>query len=326
MIKFFRSIIATVALTIVTFTAMSQGINGRTSTFVVPYPAGGPSDFVARTIQTDLTKHLGQQVVIDNVGGAGGAIGIQKVLQTRTDGSAFVLASPSDLILAPLFVSAIKYKPEDLRLAGLVMNSSLALLVRPTIDAKNLDELLAKARQPGAKELSFGSSGVGSLYHLAGEVFAKKAGIKMLHVPYKGGAPLIADLMGGQIDMTFLPLAGNIPELIKSKKVLMLGVAAVAQHPMFPDAPALAAMKPFDGFVFDVWAGVLVPKKTPDSAVQKLNEAISASTSNVEVRRAFEATGSMAGKQMSVQELEKFYASDIARYQGIVKAANIPTQ
>lgn len=326
MIKFFRPIIAAVALTAVTLTAMSQGLSGRISTFVVPYPAGGPSDFVARTVQNDLTKHLGQQVVIDNVGGAGGAIGIQKVLRTRTDGSSFVLASPSDLILAPLFVPAIQFKPEDLRLTGLVMNSSLALLVRPNFDAKNLDELLAKAKQPGAKELSFGSSGVGSLYHLAGEVFAKKAGIKMLHVPYKGGAPLIADLMGGQIDMTFLPLAGNITELIKTKKVLMLGIADVKPHPMFPDAPALAAMKPLDGFVFDVWAGVLVPKNTPDAAVQKLNEAISASTSNVEVRRAFEATGSMAGKQMSVQELQKFYASDIARYRGIVKDANIPTQ
>lgn len=324
MMKIIRTLAAVALLGIGAHSAMAQ--TSRVSTFVVPYPAGGPSDFVARTVQTELTKSLGQQVVIDNAGGAGGAIGIQKVLRTRADGHAFVLASPSDLILSPLFVPAVQYKPEDLRLTGVVMSSSLALLVRPTIEAKNVDELLAQARRPGAKELSFGSSGFGSLYHLAGEVFAKKAGVKMLHVPYKGGAPLMTDLMGGQIDMVFLPIAGNIPQLIKDKKVLLLGIAAAQPHPMFPDVPALAAAKPFEDFVFDVWAGVLVPKSTPDAAVHALNEAVSASTQSPEVKRAFAVTGSAVGKQMSVSELDKFYASEIARYHGIVKSANIPTQ
>jgi tripartite-type tricarboxylate transporter receptor subunit TctC len=127
----------------------------------------------------------------------------KKVLQASTDGHILVLASPSDLILAPLTMQVVRHKPQDLRLAAVLVNTSLVMLVRPNFDANNFDELVAMAKKPGAKELSYGSPGVGSLYHLAAETFARKAGVKMLHVPYKGCAPMVNDLMGGMIDVVF---------------------------------------------------------------------------------------------------------------------------
>lgn len=303
--------------------ALAQGYPSRLVSLVVPYPAGGQSDHVARTIQQELTKHLGQQVVIDNVAGVGGALGIQKVLQAPADGHSIVLASPSDVILAPLTMRAVRHKPEDVRLAGVLIKTPLVMLTRPNFSAKNFDELVAMAKKPGATELSFGSPGYGSLYHLAGEIFAREAGIKMLHVPYKGGAPMVTDLMGGSIDVVFLPVAGNIPSLIREGKVKAYGVTARQPHPLLPELPALAQKKAFEGLDLDVWAGLFVPKATPDEAVRRLNQAIIASLANPDVRKTYESTGNEVGKPMTPAELGNLYAAEIIRHQKVVKVANV---
>lgn len=324
--KLRRVMVLVASLGLMTQAALAQTYPNRLLTLVVPFPPGGPSDFVARTVQPELVKQLGQQIIVENIGGAGGAIGIQKVLQAPADGHTLVLASPSDLILAPLAMQSVRHKPEDFRLAAVAVTAPLVMLGRPDFPAKNLDELLTMLKKPGSKELSYGSPGYGSLYHVAGELFARKAGVNMLHVPYKGGAPMMTDLMGGVIDIVFLPLAANIPALIRDGKVKAYGVTARQSHPTFPDLPAIAAMKPFEALDFELWAGLLVPRATPDAAVNRLTQALSAALASPEVRNAYESAGNQVAKAMSPTELSRFYASEIERYRGTAKSVNLQPQ
>lgn len=324
--KFRRAVVLVVSLGVMTQALLAQTFPSRLLNLVVPFPAGGPSDYVARTVQPELAKQLGQQIIVENIGGAGGSIGIQKVLQAPADGHTLVLASPSDLILAPLSMQSIRHKPDDFRLAAVAVTAPLVMLGRPNFPAKNFDELLAMLKQPGSKELSYGSPGYGSLYHVAGELFARSAGVNMLHVPYKGGAPMMTDLMGGVIDVVFLPLAANIPALIREGKVKAYGVTTKHSHPLFPELPAIAAMKAFEALEFDLWAGLLVPKATPDAVVTRLTQALNAALASPEVRSAYESTGNQVGKAMTPAELSRFYASEIERYRGTAKSMNLQPQ
>jgi len=304
----------------------AQGFPNKLITMVVPYPAGGPSDFITRQIQPDLTKLLGQTIIVDNVGGVGGALGIQKVLQAPADGHTMIMASPMELILAPLGMAAVKHKPEDLRLAGLLVKTTMIMLGRKDLPANTVDELIDAAKKPGTKELSYGSVGAGSMYHLVAETFSRQTGVKMLHVPYKGAAPLLTDLMGGQIDVVSMPLAGNVGSLIKEGKVKAYGISAKQPHPLFSSIPTLTASKALSSFEFDLWAGIEVPRSTPDAAVEQINKAITQALQNPQVRKAYESTGNEVGKAMTPAELDKLYAAEIARYQGIAKSLNLQPQ
>jgi tripartite-type tricarboxylate transporter receptor subunit TctC len=306
--------------------AAAQSFPSKAVNLVVPYPAGGPSDFVARQLQPELNRLLGQPVIIENVGGVGGAIGIQKVLNAPADGYNMTLGTPMELVLAPLAMSAVKFKPDDMKLVAQLVTTTMVLITRKDLPANNVEELIAMAKKPGAKELSYGSVGPGSLYHLIGEKFAQQTGTKMLHVPYKGAAPLMTDLMGGQIDMVFIPLAGSTPAMITEGKVKALGLTTKTPHPRFPNIPALAAQKGMEGFEFDLWAGIEVPKNTPADVTARLNKAIYEALQNADIRKAYEATGNTVAKPMSPEELARVYNSETARYQAIAKSINLQPQ
>jgi tripartite-type tricarboxylate transporter receptor subunit TctC len=306
--------------------AAAQTFPSKAVNLVVPYPAGGPSDFVARQLQPELNRLLGQPVIIENIGGVGGAIGIQKVLSAPADGYNMTLGTPMELVLAPLAMSAVKFKPDDMKLAAQLVTTTMVLITRKDLPANNVEELIAMAKKPGAKELSYGSVGPGSLYHLIGEKFAQQTGTKMLHVPYKGAAPLMTDLMGGQIDMVFIPLAGSTPAMITEGKVKALGLTTKTPHPRFPNIPALAAQKGLEGFEFDLWAGIEVPKNTPADVTARLNKAIYEALQNADIRKAYEATGNTVAKPMSPEELARVYNSETARYQAIAKSINLQPQ
>ncbi len=306
--------------------AAAQSFPSKAVNLVVPYPAGGPSDFVARQLQPELNRLLGQPVIIENVGGVGGAIGIQKVLNAPADGYNMTLGTPMELVLAPLAMSAVKFKPDDMKLVAQLVTTTMVLITRKDLPANNVEELIAMAKKPGAKELSYGSVGPGSLYHLIGEKFAQQTGTKMLHVPYKGAAPLMTDLMGGQIDMVFIPLAGSTPAMITEGKVKALGLTTKTAHPRFPNIPALAAQKGMEGFEFDLWAGIEVPKNTPADVTARLNKAIYEALQNADIRKAYEATGNTVAKPMSPEELARVYNSETARYQAIAKSINLQPQ
>ena len=306
--------------------ALAQNYPNKTINLIVPYPAGGPSDFFARKVQPDAQAKLGQTMIIDNVGGAGGSIGLSKVLSAPADGYTLALASPMELVLAPLAIQGVKYKPEDFKMVAQFATTNTILAVRNTLGVKTLDELLALARKNPGNPLSYGSVGPGSLYHLIGEKFTQLNKINTLHVPYKGIAPLLNDLMGGQIDMAFLPLAGSIPATIKEGKIQGLAVTAKSPHPLFKQYPAMAAIKGMEGMDFEIWSGIQVHKNTPDDIVNLLNKAFYAAAETPETRNAFEASGNVVLPSRTPAELTRIYQNEIQRYTVIAKSINLQPQ
>lgn len=324
--RILRQAAVALATTIALSAAWSQGFPSKPVTLVVPYPAGGASDFIARKVHADAAKDLGQTVVIDNVGGAGGTIGLSKVLAAPADGHTAAVGSPMELILAPLAIQGVKMKSEDFRLVAQLVSTNTILVVRNTLEARNVDELVAIAKKSGDKPLTYGSVGNGSLYHLIGEKFGQLTGTKLLHVPFRGIAPLMTDLMGGQVDMAFLPMAGPVMPTIAEGKFRALGITAKAPHPLFKQYPALATMSGLTSMEFDIWAGVQVAKGTPEVAVTRLNKAFYAALQDPEVRKALEATGNTVMSPRSPAELASLYQQEIERYRAIAKSINLQAQ
>lgn len=304
----------------------AQNFPSKPITMIVPWPAGGPSDFVARKVQNDMAKALGQTMIVDNIGGAGGAIGIQKMLNGPADGHTIVLGSPLELIVAPLTMAAVKYKPEDMRVVGQLLKAPLVLLARKDLPANNVDELIALAARSGAKPLTIANGGNGSLFHLTAEKFGQQTGAKFVHVPYKGTAPMMTDLMGGQVDLAFTVFSGSVPATIAEGKVKALGITAKAPLSKFPQIPAMGAHAKLPGFEFDSWAGIIVPRGTPDAVAQQLNKAVYQALQNPEIRSAFEATGNTVVNPISVADLDALYRAESTRYQSIAKAINFEPQ
>lgn len=320
-----RLLLAAVAgLTLVS--AQAQTYPSKTISLVVPYPAGGPSDFFARKLQPDAAARLGQTMIIENVGGAGGSIGMSRLVNAPADGYTLGAGSPMELVLAPMAIQGVKYKPEDFKLVAQFTTTTTILAVRTSLNVKSVDELLALARKNPGKPLSYGSVGPGSLYHLIGEKFSQLSKVEMLHVPYKGIAPLLSDLMGGQIDMAFLPMGGSIPQTILDGKIQGLAVTAKTPHPMFKQFPAMAAMKGLEGMDFDIWAGIQVHKNTPDNVVNAINKAFYAAMEVPETRKAFEANGNLILPSRTPAELARVYQGEIERYRTIAKSINLQPQ
>lgn len=321
-----RTLLMGLLLSVTAQQAGAQTWPTKPVTMVVPWPAGGPSDFVARKLQPDMAKALGQPVVIDNIGGAGGAIGIQKNVSATADGYTVSLASPLELIVAPLTLASVKYKPEDLKIVAQVVKAPLVLLARKDLPANTVDELIALGTKPGAKELSVGNGGNGSLFHLVAEKFGQQTGAKLVHVPYKGATPMMTDLMGGQVDLAFTIFAGSIPAMIADGKVKVLGLTNRAALAKFPQIAALGAHPKLSGFEFDSWAGIVVPRNTPDAVANRINKAVYDAMQNPETRSAFEATGNLIVNPSSVADLDRVYRDEVARYQAIARSINFQPQ
>ena len=306
--------------------ALAQTFPTKALSLVVPYPAGGPSDFVARKVQPDAAKDLEQTMVVENIGGAGGSIGLTKLVNSPADGHMVTLATPMELILAPLAIQGVKYKAEDFKLVAQLVSTNMILVVRPTLDVRSADDLIAVAKKAVDKPLSYGSVGNGSLYHLIGEKFAQSTGTKLLHIPYKGVAPLLTDLMGGQIDMAFLPMAGSIMQTVADGKIKGLGITAKTSHPLFKQYPPLATLPGLGDMEFDLWAGVQVAKGTPDDVVARLSKSFNTALMNPEVRKSLEATGNAVMSPRSPAELAALYQRETERYRAIAKSINLQAQ
>lgn len=303
--------------------ASAQGFPSKMVTMMVPYPAGGASDAVARLAQIEYEKHLGQKVMVENLGGVSGALGIQKVLAAPADGYYQILGTPMELVMAPLALSAVKFKPEELRLASLMGRTSIGLVVRKDLPANTLDEFLAWAK---GKQITYASVGQGSLYHIMGERFKALTGLDLVHVPYKAAVQIFTDLGGNQVDMSFTPLAGPAPGMIKDGRFKLIGVSSPQPHPLFPATPPLSAHKVLPDFNFDIWVGMQVPKGTPEAAVQKINQAMNETIRSETFTKGMSSTGSQIPGPMSVAELDRFYTQEVERYRALFKAAKVEPQ
>ena len=317
--KFFFPLTFAAALLVPALSASAQSYPSKLITIRVPFPAGGAADAGFRQLQPGLQAQLGQTVVVDNLPGAGGSIGVLKVLSLPADGYNVVGHTASDMILAPLALASAKYEPNQLRLVAPLLSTDFVLVSSPRFSFKGVDDLLAYAQQPGNKELSIAHWGRGSTTHIAGADFQNRGNVRFLEVPYKGVAPIIPDLIGGQVDLTFLPLAGPTMGLIKNGKVIPIGVSAAKRVAALPDVPTLNEGKAIKGFEHQIWTGVFVDRKVGDAEVNKLAQAITVVTRSPEFAKyAADQPGRTFDPMTPAQADEHFKAetkrlTDIAR-------------
>ncbi len=308
--------------------ALAQGFPNKPVTLMVPYPAGGVSDVIARTLNTTLGKHLGQTVLVENLGGASGAIAAQKVLNSPADGHLIFQGSPNELILAPLSNAAIKHKPEDFRLVQMITVNPLVMLARKDFPPSNADEFLAFARKAASanKPLTYASVGPGSMYHLLGEHLSKVSGIEMTHVPYKGGAQAIQDLMAGQVDIFMTVYGKGYVQLVEEGKLKAPVGLSADRHDYFRKSPPLQEGAGLKGFVFDMWAGYFVHKDTPEPVVQALHKALSEVANDPAIRAALEDQAMIVPRPQPLAAMAKVYGDNTARYRAIARAMNLQPQ
>ena len=292
---------------------------------VVPYPAGGLSDVIARKVNVAMGKALGQAVIVENVGGAGGSIGAQKVINAAADGYMVFQGSPNELILAPMAIPGIKYKAEDFRQVQRISVSPLAIAARTGFPPNSADELVAFAAKVAkeGKPVTYASVGAGSFYHLLGEQLAKTAGVEMTHVPYKGGADIQRDLLGGQIDMFITPYGLPHVQLAQQGRIKFVAALSAERQPLIKDVLSVDEGKSLKGFHYVISTGYYVRKDTPELVVQALHKAISAVLADAEVKANLTALGMEVRAPLSLDDAAKDYANDAAQYRAIAKSINL---
>lgn len=293
---------------------------------MVPYPAGGPSDAAARIFTVPLGNELGQQVIVENLGGVSGAIAAQKVLSAPADGYYVFQGSPNEVILSPLANAAVKLKTEDFRLVAPVSEAVMVFVARKDLPANSVDELIALARKTPERPLSYGSVGIGSLYHLLLEKVQLQTGIKLNHAPYKGNAPLLQDIGGGQVDFAVLVYSAAMGALAEQGRVKVIGQLGAQRSELLKNVPAMSETRELKDFNYKIWSGFMVPKKTPEDVVQRLHKAIGATLAEPGVRSQLAAQTQLAAAPMSLADAQKFFESETARYREIAKSINLQPQ
>ena len=311
-----------------TLAASAMAQSGKPLTLMVPYPAGGVSDVIARIVSPVLAKHLERNVIVENLGGAGGAIAAQRVLNLPADGNIIYQGSPNELILTPMAVAAVKHKSEDFRPVQSITLNEMIVFARKDLPVGNGDELAAYAAKM-AKEgrpLTYASVGPGSLYHVLGEQMSKVLNVPMTHVPYKGGAPATQDLMGGLVDIFITPYGKSYVELVNSGKIKAVAALSAERQASFKSVPTLNESKALKGFTFDTWQTYFVRKDTPEPVVQALHKALSEVANDAGVRTTLEAQGMIVPKPLALDKVTKSYSDEIAQYRAIAKSINLQAQ
>lgn len=293
-------------------------------TLVVPFAPGGSSDIVARSIAPMLGERLGQAIVIENVSGAGGMLGTQRTVRAAPDGYTILLGSGSEILINKVINPALAYDGvRDLAPVVFVGTGPMVLVGKPGLPASNMNELLALARaKPGA--LSYASAGNGTPMHVAGELLKMRANIFMTHIPYRGAAPALVDLLGGQIDLGVSTLSAA-QTYIRSGKIKAYAVTSSKPSELAPDIPALGAVKGLEGFDLGVWFGLFLPAKTSPEIVQKVQAAAQQVLTDPVVRKKLAEQG-ISASGASAEELRKFMAVEVEKYRAVVKAAKITAQ
>lgn len=291
---------------------------------LVAQPAGGVTDAFARALAPALGRGLGRVPVVENVTGASGSIAANRLLAAAHDGSTLFIGSPSETVLAPLTLRAVRYRPSDFRLLGLVNDSPLALYARTGLQADNLGALVALARQGGERPLSYGSTGQGSLFHLVTEMLLSSAGIQATHVPYRGGMPMLADLRSGAIDFTVLPVDALLGSLVAEGRMKVLGVSSAQRLGRFPAAPTFDESRLAPGLGHpSIWVGVLVPAAMDQGLSARLHQVVVQALGSAEVGHAVQAVGGRVPPRLSLPQAERFYAADAVKLQALAQAARV---
>ena len=295
------------------------GYPAQPITLVVAFSAGGAADVVARAIAPKLGALLGTTIVVENKPGANGNIAASFVAKSAPDGYTLLMGFPG-LASNPSLYRKMTYDPaKDLVAVKLLANAPVLLVARPGLAANTVPEFVALAKS-GGKELNYGSGGQGASGHMAGELFKMVAGIPMVHVPYKGGAPALNDLMGGQIDVIFDSVPSSAP-LVQGGKIKALAIAGDRRSETLPGVPTFAEAG-LPGYYADTWFGLLAPKGMPQSVLLKLEQASAALVADPAVQQNFKTLGLITNFGTS-QDFAAFLQSETAKWAKVVEVANI---
>jgi tripartite-type tricarboxylate transporter receptor subunit TctC len=301
--------------------AQAPAYPDRPITMVVTFAPGGSSDVLARAVANAMAGGLGQQVAVDNRPGAGGHIGAEAVAHAAPDGYTILFGTNGTLGIGPALYKNLRYDPQhDLAAVGLLHKLPLLLIVNPSVPAKTLAELIAYARSNPGK-LSFASAGVGSVSHLAGELFKEDAKVDILHVPYKGGGAAVTDLISGRVSMMLETIPNALP-LARSGQMRAIGVTTKDRSTSAPDIPTLAEAG-LPGFDVSAWTGLFVPAGTPAAIIERLNAQTRKIAGEKDYVDLIQNTGTDVASS-SPEAFAAFVRDDVARWSEVIKRSGIP--
>jgi tripartite-type tricarboxylate transporter receptor subunit TctC len=290
---------------------------------IVPFVAGGPTDIQARWAAQQMNTAFGQAVIVDNRGGAGGVLGNELVVKAPPDGYMLLAGNPGPTTIAMSVRANLPYNTlRDLAPIFLIAKTASCLCVHPSVPAKNAKELVALAKaNPG--KLNYGSPGVGTVGHLAHELFATQAGIKLNHVPYKGTSQYAVDLIAGHIEIAIIQFAGCKP-LYEEKKIRPVGATSLKRSPLLPDVPTIAEQG-YPGFVSYNWNGLLAPVATPRPIIDRIHGVLAKALATPEARQLFTGQGHELGGE-GPEEYAAFIKAEIEKWARVAKIAGIEPQ
>lgn len=320
MVKALLSLIAALAL-VMGAAAQAESWPAKPVRVIVAFPAGGGVDFVARVVAQRLSEELKQTFVVDNRSGANGAIGADVVAKSAPDGYTVLIASPGEVVVGPSAGQKVPYDvARDFIPVTLIGETPLVIAAHPSFPGKNIADAIAMAKKEPGK-YAYGTPGAGSSMHFAGESLNVLAGVDLPHVPYKGAAPAVNDLLGGQVPLGIVGMPPTVAHA-KAGKLKILAVTSDKRSSAMPDVPAVAEMPGFSGYRFTNWMGVFVPAKTPNDVVQRLADEIAKIVREPAIRDKLIGQG-VEPKGNTPAEFSAFMKSEIQRYSTIAKERGI---
>jgi tripartite-type tricarboxylate transporter receptor subunit TctC len=301
--------------------AAQQSYPIKSVRLIVAFPPGGSTDIVARLVGQKLSEALGQQVIVDNRGGAGGTVGTEIAARAAPDGYTLTMGTTSTHVIAPAAYSKLKYDPiKDFAPITLVASTPYLLVLHPGVKAANLKEFIALAKAQAGK-LNYASAGTGSTTHLAMEMLKNAAGMDIVHVPYNGNAAAGTAVLGGQVQALFGSMPAVLPHA-QSGKVRPVAVGTSKRSPALPDVPTVAESG-FPGFEVSLWLGFFAPKGTSVAIINRLHAELVRTALSPEMKVQFERNGAEPVTNASSIELERLVKVEIDKYSKVIKAANI---
>lgn len=319
-IKYLSCILVCASGLVTALPSFAQGFPAKPIRWILPYPPGGGSDTIARPVARKLSENVGQQVIVDNRGGAGGNIGMETAARAAPDGYTIVMGLTAQLAVNPALYQKIPYDPiRDFEPITLLANGAYVLAAHPSLPVKTMkDVIMIAKKRPG--EILYASSGNGSGAHLASELLNNMTGIKLKHVPYKGGGPALVDTISGQTQLLFAtPIASS--GHLKAGRLRAIAVSTTKRVNSMPDVPTIAESG-VPGFDAGVWYGMLAPKGTPRDIITRLNEEFRKVLGDPEIRN-FLTKSAVEPDGGTPEELGKYMRSELAKWAKVVKAANI---
>jgi tripartite-type tricarboxylate transporter receptor subunit TctC len=317
---FVGAVAAALALSFPLDIALAQNYPNRAITLVIPFAPGGSTSIVGRGIADKMSELLGEKVVVDNRPGAGGTVGTKAVARSDPDGYTLVPGYTGTLAIGPSLYKNAGYDPrKDFAPIGLIGNAPNSLVVHPSFPAKTIAELIAYAKaNPG--KVNFGSAGAGTVSHITGEYFATSAGIKLVHIPYKGTGPALTDLLGGHIPMAFAPIPASHPN-VSAGKLRALAVTSTTRSSLLPEVPTISETV-LPGFDASLYYGLAAPAGTPRPIIDRLNKALREALVSEEVKRQLTQDGTEITPG-TPEDYAAFIDKDEKKWSQLVKASGV---